>query len=170
MMNLIQTPRSFYRYGVYKHRLTAPDGSVYTRPFIVIRNSYGVIIRFTNLHNYVGVFGGKVFTPLVSDAEKRLYYVCTMLNYVLIEHYERFGIDDVLQINRFALESFFRDYALEAKPGGGFRGAQSLEKCVYAVVTLFRNLRRKFGVQMVLTNADLVTEKLTRTNRGGVVS
>jgi integrase len=169
MTHLNEIPRTEYRYGVYKHRLAAPDGSVYTRPFIVIRNSYDVIIRFTNLHNYVGVFGGKVFSPLVSDAEKRLYYVCTMLNYVLIEQYEWFGIDDVLQINRVALESFFRDYALGSKPGGGFRGAQSIEKCVAAVVTLFRNLRRKFGAQMALTNADLVTEKLTRTNRGDVV-
>jgi hypothetical protein len=32
--------RETYRYGVYKHRLLAPDGSVYARPFIVIRNKY----------------------------------------------------------------------------------------------------------------------------------
>jgi integrase len=162
--------RSDYRYGVYKHRLTAPDGSAYVRPFIVIRNSYDVIVRFTNLHNYVGVFGGKIFSPLVSDAEKKLYYICKMLNYVLIEQYERFGIDDILQIDRSALDAFFRDYALEAKPDGGFRSAQSIEKCVVAVVALFRNLRRKFGGRMALSNAELVAEKLARTKRGDVVS
>jgi integrase len=162
--------REAYRYGVYRHRLLAPDGSVYARPFIVIRNGLDVIVRFTNLHNYVSVFDGKVFLPLVSDAEKKLYYVCKMLNYVLIEHYEEFGIDDALQIDRAALDAFFRDYALEAKPDGGFRGAQSIEKCVAAVVTFFRNLRRKFGGRMLLANSDLVTEKLIRTKRGDIVS
>lgn len=162
--------REAYRYGIYKHRLLAPDGSVYARPFIVIRNGLGVIVRFTNLHNYVGVFDGKIFLPLASDAEKKLYYVCKMLNYVLVEHFGEFGIDDVLLINRTALEQFFRDYALEAKPDGGFRGAQSIEKCVAAVVTFFRNLQRKFGKLMLLSGNDLVTEKLIRTKRGDMVS
>jgi integrase len=166
----ISPTRETYRYGVYRHRLVAPDGSAYTRPFIVIRNKYNVIARFTNLHNYVGIFGGKVFLPLASDAEKRLYYACKMLNYVLIERHAEFGVDGVLQVSRAALESFFRDYALEAKPDGGFRGEQSIEKCVGAVVALFRNLRRKFGEQMALTDADLVAEKLVRTRRGDTVS
>ena len=140
------------------------------RRFAVIRNKYSVIVRFTNLHNYVGIFGGKVFLPLASDAEKKLYYVCKMLNYVLIEHNAEFGINGVLQVNRAALEAFFRDYALEAKPDGGFRGGQSIEKCVGAVVSLFHNLRRKFGEQMALANSDLVAEKLVRTKRGDIVS
>jgi integrase len=163
-------PREVYRYGVYKHRLTAPDGSVYNRPFIVIRNWRSVIVRFTNLHNYAGVYADKVFLPLVSDAEKTLYYVCRMLNYVLIEHYVEFGTDDVLKINRTALEAFFRDYALKAKPDGSFRGAQSIEKCVGSVVAFFRNLRRKFGERVLLADSDLVTEKLIRTKRGDVAS
>jgi integrase len=162
--------RAEYRYGVYRHKLTAPDGAAYTRPFIVIRNSHGVIARFTAFHKYVGVFDGKVFLPLVADAEKKFYYICKMLNYVLIERYADFGIDDALQINRTALEDFFCDYALETKPDGGFRGAQSIEKCVDAVVTFFRNMRRKLGERILLSNADLVAEKLIRTKRGEIVS
>jgi integrase len=161
--------RKVYRYGVYKYQLTAPDGSVYTRPFIVIRNSHDVIVRFTNLHSYADGFGGRIFSPLVSDAEKKLYYVCKMLNYILIEQYERFGIDGILQIDRPALEAFFRGYALDPKPDGGFRVAQSIEKCVGAAVTLFRNLRRKFGGQMALSDVDLVAEKLVQTKRGDMV-
>jgi hypothetical protein len=129
-----------------------------------------VIVRFTNFHKYVGVFDGKIFVPLVSDAEKKFYYICKMLNYVLIEHYDEFGIDDVLQISRASLEAFFRGYALAAKPDGGFRGSQSIEKCVAAVVTFFRNMRRMFGERVLLCDADLVTEKLIRTKRGEAVS
>lgn len=162
--------REIYRYGVYRHRLLAPDGSVYVRPFIVIRNSYGVIVRFTTLHNYVGVFDGKVFRPLVSDAEKKLYYICKMLNYVIVEHYSEFGIDDVTQISREALEAFFREYALESKRDGSFRGPQSIEKCVGTIVTFFGNLRRKLGERVLLANSDLVTERLIRTKRGEVLS
>jgi integrase len=162
--------RKIYRYGIYRHHLLAPDSSVYTRPFIVIRNDLDVIVRFTSLHKYVGSFEGKVFLPLASDAEKKLYYVCKMLNYVLIEHYREFGIDDVLDISRAALEYFFRDYALEPKLDGGFRSAQSIEKCVSAVVAFFRNLRRKYGGRTMLTNTDLVTEKLVRTRRGDIIS
>jgi len=162
--------REIYRYGVYRHRLLAPDGSVYVRPFIVIRNSYGVVVRFTNLHNYVGVFDGKVFRPLVSDAEKKLYYVCKMLNYVIVEHYNEFGIDNVTQINREALEAFFSEYALEAKIDGSFRGPQSIEKCVGTIVTFFGNLRRKLGERVLLANSDLVTERLIRTKCGEVLS
>jgi hypothetical protein len=72
-------------------------------------------VHFTNLHNYAGIFEARVFVPLESYAEKKLYYVCKMLNYVLIEQYERFGIDDVLQISRNSLETFFQNYALKTK-------------------------------------------------------
>jgi integrase len=37
-------------------------------------------------------------------------------------------------------------------------------------VTFFRNLRRKFGEKTLLTDSELVTEKLIRTKRGEVVS
>ena len=167
---IILSTRGIYHYGVYRHRLLAPDCSVYVRPFIVIRNSYGVIVRFTNLHNYVGIFDGKVFRPLVSDAEKKLYYICKMLNYVIVEHYSEFGIDDVTQISREALEAFFREYALEPKIDGSFRSSQSIEKCVGAVVTFFRNLRRKLGECVFLTDANLVTERIVRTKHGEVLS
>jgi integrase len=163
-------PREIYRYGVYRHRLTAPDGSVYTRPFIVIRNECGVIVRFTTLHNFAGIYEGRVFLPLVANGEKKLYYICKMLNYVLIEHYDEFGTDDVLKISRAALELFFRDYALLAKPDGHYRGAQSIEKCVGAVVSFFHNLRREFGEHVLLDDSDLVIDRLIKTKRGDVVN
>ena len=40
------------RYAVYSVRNTLEDGLTYTRSFIVIRNGYGVIVRFTHFQEY----------------------------------------------------------------------------------------------------------------------
>lgn len=150
--------RESYHYGLYNHRLITKDGLTYIRSFIVIRNNFGIIVRFTNLHNYACIYENKVFIPITSDAEARLHYICMMLNYVLIKHYDKFCIDHVFNVNREALECFFRDYALEKQPNGKYRGEQSIERCVYAVVAFFRKLRWKFGSSVVLKNEDLFTE------------
>ena len=158
--------REEYRYGLYSHRLIAVNGEVYTRYFIVVKNRYGLIARFTRLHNYVGAYDGKVFAPLVSDAEAKLRYVCVMLNYVLIDQYDRFRVNHVFKIGREALECFFRDYAQGTLKDGSHRGQQSIEKCVQAVTMFYRKLRRKFGGYVLLREADLVAETTVRDRRG----
>ena len=69
--------REDYHYGLYNHRLISKDGITYTRSFIVIKNRFGVIVRFTNLHNYAGVYENKVFVPIAfgcrSEATLHLY-------------------------------------------------------------------------------------------------
>ena len=111
--------RGDYRYAVYQHRLMAEDGQVYSRPFIVIKNRFGVIVRFTNLHDYAGIYAGKTFAPLQAGATAKLHYVCRMLNYILIERFSDFGADHVFEVNRGMLEQFFRDYAETPKANGG---------------------------------------------------
>lgn len=155
-----------YRYGLYAHKLMAADGSVYTRHFIVIRNGFGVIVRFTRLHNYVGVYDNKVFAPIASDAKTKSRYVCMMLNYVLIDNYAVYKVDHVFNIDKQALSDFFRDYATEQLSSGEYRGRQSIEKCVGAVTMFFRKLRRKFGSAILLREDDLVSEVVIRDKRG----
>jgi len=158
--------RKEYRYGLYSHKLITIRGEVYTRHFIVLKNRFGLIACFTQFHNYVSVYDAKVFAPLVSDAETKLRYVCVMLNYVLVGHYNKFQIDHVFKIKREALECFFRDYAQERLSDGSHRGKQSIEKCVHAVTMFFRKLRRKFGTAVLLSETDLVIEA-TVYNRHG---
>ena len=136
------------------------------RHFIVVKNNMGLIVRFTRLHNYVGVYEAKAFAPLVSDAKAKLHYVCKMLNYVLIEHYGKYRIDHVFNVSRDALECFFRDYAQKPLSDGTYRGKQSIEKCVHAVTMFFRKLRRKFGGYVLLREADLVIEVTVYDRRG----
>jgi integrase len=152
--------REDYHYAVYRHKLLTADGSMYSRPFIVIKNRFGITIRFTSLHNYVGIFAGKVFAPLHSDAAAKLYHVCKMLNYILIERHPEFGADHVFEVRREYLEQYFRDYAETLQPNGEYRSAASVEHCVSAVVAFFMSLRRKFGRQMRLSESDLVIKKL----------
>lgn len=158
--------RCKYHYGLYDHKLIAANDEVYTRYFIVVKNHFGVIVRFTNLHNFAGIYDGKVFVPITSDAESKLRYICMMLNYILIRHYDDFYIDHIFKISRETLEQFFRDYATEQLPNGSYRGEQSVEKCVYAVTFFFRSLRRKFGGYMLLHEEDLVFESKVYDRRG----
>ena len=158
--------RKEYRYGLYSHRLITGRGEAYTRHFIVVKNRFGLIAHFTRLHNYVGVYEGKVFAPLVSDAEAKLRYVCMALNYVLIDQFHTFSIDHVFDISRKALECFFRGYAQEALPDGSHRGKQSIEKCVHTITIFFRKLRRKFGKSVLLSEADLVAETMVYSRHG----
>ena len=94
-------PEQVQRYGVYTFRTATRDGTVYARSFLVIRNGYGVIVRFTRLQDYAGF---KNYKPITSNAEKKLYYVCGMLNYVLVDHGRRFGIRHVFGITAEMLQ------------------------------------------------------------------
>ena len=153
------TWRKEYRYGLYKHRLVTENNEIYTRSFIVIKNRFGVIVRFTRLHNFAGVYEGKIFAPVYADAEAKMYYICAMLNYVLINHYDEFKITHVFNVNREMLEQFFRDYAQETLADGSRRGQQSIEKCVKSVTLFFQKLSRKYGARVLLSESDIVTEK-----------
>ena len=158
---------AMYRYGVYKHHITAPDGSVCIRPFIVIRNQYSVIVQFTNLHNFAEIYAGKTVVPISANAEKKLYYICKALNYILIERRSAFGISSVFDITVEALAQFFRCYAEAHMPNGKFRSAQSIGKCVSAIVGFIMKLRRKYGDRVALKEKDLFVKR-TITNRYGV--
>ena len=158
--------RQGYRYSLYNHKLITVNGEVYTRPFIVIKNQYDIIVRFTSLHNYAGVFENKVFVPITSDTEAKLRYICMMLNYMLIQNYTEFRIDHIFNISREMLERFFRDYATERLPNGEFRGEQSVEKCVYAVTAFFRKLSRRFGGHVLLDETDLTLGKTVYNKYG----
>ena len=109
-------PEQDQRYAVYSVRNTAEDGLIYTRSFIVIKNGYGVIVRFTRLQEYAGVYVNGTYRPLTSNPEAKLYFICGMLNYCLVDHGARFGIRHVFSITREMLAEYFDHYAMEQLP------------------------------------------------------
>ena len=155
-----QDARKRYRYGLYSHKLTAPNGASYTRSLIVLRNEYGDIARFTNLHRFAASFAGKVYAPLVSDSKERLYHICSMLNYIFIDYYEKFEIDHIFHINHEALMSFFQSYAYEPASNGRFRSRACIEKCVENTADFFNRLKKFYGNNVLLTAEDIYTEKI----------
>lgn len=152
--------RKEYRYTVYTHKLVGPDGILYARYFIVVKNSFGVIVRFTRLHRYIGIYEGQVVHPLTEDTRNKARYICMMLNYVLLDHYGIYHVDHVFKITYEMLLAFFMDYALSEKKEGGYRGSQSVNKCVSAVTLFMEKLRRAYGSHMVLKHKDLYTDRV----------
>ena len=158
--------RTWYRYAVYERRLVHDGTIVYSRNFIVLKNQYDVIVHFTGFHKYVTTYGNAVYRPIASDTREKLLYVCDMLNYILIDHYDTTGSAHVFKINRKMLETFFQNYALEALPNGRHRSRQSIEKCVSSVTEFFRKLHKKYGEYMAIGIEQLYSEKTVQGSRG----
>ncbi len=148
-----------YRYAVYVHQLVTPDGVSYPRCFIVIRNEYDVIVYFTKLHRFVGVYEGSVCRPLSADAREKMIYITQMLNYILIDHKAIYRIDHIFKITKDMLAAFFMDYSLKEKKSGGHRGSQDVEKCILAVTCFFSRLCRKYSGYCAINKDELYSDK-----------
>ena len=159
-------PEREMRYGVYSVQGEMDTGQSFTRSFIVLRNGYGMITKFTRLEQYVGYYNYRIYRPIDADVGPKLYYVTRMLNYTLIEHGEEFGIRHVFQITKEMLEQFFYAYALEIKADGKHKGQSSIEVCVATVTGFMANLSWKYGGFVKVTRNELYKEKVIFDKRG----
>lgn len=87
-----KSPEKEMRYGVYSIQGAIDSGQSFTRSFIVLRNGYGMITRFTRLEQFMPFYQYKAYKPIDSDPGSKLYYVTQMLNYVLVDNGEEFGM------------------------------------------------------------------------------
>lgn len=85
-------PERTMKYAVFSIRNSLENGISYRRSFIVLKNGYGMIVRFTRLEDYAGIYSWRTYKPLQADPEPKLYFICGMLNYMLVENGKRFGI------------------------------------------------------------------------------
>jgi integrase len=136
---------------------------MYTRLLIVLRNGYGDIVRFTGLHTFAEPFAGRTFVPLTSASRERLYHICSMLNYILIEQYED---DHIFYITTEEISTFFQKYAFTQGNNGRFRSRTTIEKCISNVTEFFRRLKVKYGEAVLLDSNDLFTEKIVYGKKG----
>ena len=157
------------RYAVYSIRNTVENSLIYTRSFIVIKNGYGVIVRFTHFQEYAGVYVNGTYRPLTSNPEAKLYYICDMLNYCLVDHGARFGIRHVFSITKEMLAEYFDHYAMEQLSNGSHHSRQSVERCISTVTAFMAKLTSKYGGFMKLRKADLYTEKAVVLKKGKMV-
>lgn len=160
------SPESALRYAVYSVRRTTESGLSFARSFIVVKNGYNVIVRFTRFHEYAEIYAQGSFRPLTANPEAKLYFICAFLNDALVEQGGEYGIRHVFDITKPIMASFFNRYALEKLPDGRFRSRESIERCVAAVTGFMSRLCSQFGGYMRLSKDDLFETK-TRMNRQG---
>lgn len=158
--------RTQYRYAVYEHKLVFDVTKAYSRAFIVVKNQYDVIVHFTGLHKYVDAYTKGICVPMTSDGKAKMHYVCAMLNYILIDNYDRFGIEHIFGIEKSMLESFFQDYALKKQSDGSSKSHQTIEKCVFTITGFFRKLCRSYEGYMKISPKDLYSEKTVFSKHG----
>ncbi len=169
-LELTSSNRAEYKYGLYFHKQTALDGSIYTKPLIVLRNIYGDVVRFTRLHQFADSSAAKTFVSITSTGKERLYHVCSMLNYIIIEQYKQFEIDSILEIDKDTLNSFFQSYAAEPDSSGSTRAQVTVEKCISNNIEFFRKLKQHYGTKLKINTDDLYTEQvLLGKNRRKIV-
>lgn len=166
----IMQPEKIQRYAVYSERHRLEDGHIFTRSFIVIKNGYGVIERFTRFHEYAGIYDKRTYRPLQSNPEAKLYYICSMLNYILVANGKRFGIRHVFEITKPMLKEFFDAYALEKTKDDHFRSEQTVERCISAVTAFMARLSKKYAGYMKLSAKDLYEEHTHYTKQGREVT
>ena len=160
-------PELQQRYTVYTYEAATPEGIAYSRSFIVLVNAYGVIVRFTKLHDYAGIYRTHTFIPISADPEAKLHFICSMLNYVLVQHGDEFKVRHVFSITREMLDAFFSDYALSLKADGTHRKRDTVERCIRTVTGFMANLSRRYGGYMKVDQECLYREETFYTDRGG---
>ena len=159
-------PERTMKYAVFSIRNSLENGISYRRSFIVLKNGYGMIVRFTRLEDYAGIYSWRTYKPLQADPEPKLYFICGMLNYMLVENGKRFGIRHVFDITKPMLEEYFNSYAMAEKPDGGYHKESTVEKCISVVTQFMANLSRKFGGYVKVTRDELYVEKTIRLHTG----
>lgn len=160
------SPEKALRYAVYSLRLTTKEGLVSTRSFIVLKNGYNVIVRFTRFHEYAGIYAGSAFRPVTSNSDANLYFICRMLNYTLAERGAEFGIRHIFDVTKPMLERFFNCYAQEKLPDGTFRSPESVTRCIFAVTDFMSRLCARFGGCMKISRDELYENRTHMTAKG----
>lgn len=162
-------PEQTQRYAVYSLRTATEGGLACTRSFIVVKNGYNVIVRFTRFQEYAGIYVGSTFCPVTSNPEAKLYFICQMLNYMLAEHGAEFGIRHVFDVTKPMLAQFFNHYAQEKLPDGTYRSPESVMRCVSTVTDFMNRLCVRFGGYMKISRDELYENKTHMTARGNLV-
>lgn len=159
-------PEKEQRYSVYSYEGKLEDGMAFTRSFIVIKNGYGMIEKFTHLQDYAGVYRKGSYTPITSNHKANLHYICRMLNFIIVEHGKSYQVRHVFGITKDMMYAFFADYAISPKKDGSHRGEACINDCVSACTKFMANLSRKYGGYMKVSKSELYEEKYIRTQYG----
>lgn len=97
------------RFGVYEHRLVYGGDRLLIKHFIVLRDEYGLIQRWTDFDKYAQGGRKMIARNLFSTDEKRCKTACKLLNYVFFDKYH---ITKLVDLEIDMVVNFLKDYGL----------------------------------------------------------
>ena len=153
-----------YHFAVYELLVEDKAKNVGVHRLIVIKNQYGVVVRFTGLEAYSHPFTGRK-TPIRTRSKQELGYICDALNYIF---FNKKSVNKVASTARVTLEiiiDYFENYRTEPMDNGRFRGQQSVDKCVWAVSHFFANVSLAAGTISAIEPTELFIEKYEKANK-----
>ncbi|MBR5266969.1 MAG: site-specific integrase [Lachnospiraceae bacterium] len=99
------------KYSVYKYIGLAKDESIVERYFIVIATKKDFVIYFTELEEYIQSYSRKSVRPIQSNNRQKTIYITKMLNYILIDNYDKYKIKSVSYLTPESVIDFLAHYA-----------------------------------------------------------
>ena len=133
--------------------------------YIYVADSQDIPVLITHLQDYVT---STLTLPdfYASSQKKNCLFFCDMLNFILVERREYYGISSVFQITHDMMQEYFTDYAMEVMEDGDRRLPATAWECVRACTFTMNQIVLKHGDKMVLKSEELVVPKKIRDYHG----
>lgn len=148
----------FYTYSITG---TAIDGTRVHRHFIVLRNTNGIIVYFTELEQYILSYSRRSTRPVLSNDRKKVIYITKMLNYILIDNYQQYHIKDVYFLTPESVLDFIAYYCETENPQTQRRPGQTSISFVQSTISSFLETLKKRNQLPNFHSFDLFKDKKT---------
>lgn len=149
------------RFGVYEHRLVYGGDRLLIKHFIVLRDEYGLIQRWTDFDKYAQGGRKMIARNLFSTDEKRCKTACKLLNYVFFDKYH---ITKLVDLEIDMVVNFLKDYGLCRLPDDNENTVRS-KSTVISCVNEVRDSLTKNPKNAFATGKDLHQEGFCRLKR-----
>ena len=153
-----------YHFAVYELPITNNADTLATERFIVIKNQYGDVIRFTGLEKYSNPFTGRKQRRR-TRSKQELYYTCGALNGILFGGNPANNARSIARVTKEMIFNYFDHYRTTPMENGDFVGQQSLDKCVRVVTCFFANAALASGAISAIEPTELFLETYEKANK-----
>ena len=153
-----------YHFAVYELPVADNANNIFTERFIVIKNQYGVVVKFTGLENYSNPFTGKK-QPRRTRSKHELHYICGALNSIMFERIPKNNAPSVARVSIDTIFDYFDHCRVTPIKNGNLRGQQSIDKCVRAVSSFFANVALAAGAIAAVNPTELFIETYEKAYR-----
>lgn len=123
-------------FAVYTHRMVTEDKHTFSAEYIVLKNQYGQIVRFTEFEFFAQPYTGRKHKLYDYSQQHYVKYVCMALSYMV----HTYPVTRITEISPQMVFAFLSYYASTPKTNGQLRSAQSVNRCINSVSRFFANV------------------------------